>query len=499
MSPLPPTRSPRCPQEPVVPHQQAAPRTPRTTPPSTARSSYEPSSRRVAGGARGAAAAGRAGACSRPLAARAARRAAGRLRVHRRRARREGRSVLELRPPAPPRRASPRAFAPCAAARPRRARRRCARSRRERERRGGFTRPTAGTVAYLAGSTLYVTNAEGNTVKVTTSPATSVTKTVKASVKGIHPGETVTVTGASGANGAVSAESISVGSGGGALRGAVRRRPRRRRAPAEAAAGSSRGSEPSLFGGRLAADGESRAGRRASHTTQITNKGSPCLTSTAKAASPARRQFVLVLASLALAACGGSSSTTGTTPASASSTAPGVEHAAAKAGASAQRPLRGAPRMPAEERHLAAQTHARPTPRRRRRRSARRERRHRPLPKGVTRAQYEAALKKCGGGFRAALRRRYRLASTARQPSRRSTKFAACMRENGVNVRRTEHLRQRPDLQHQGHQHDEHPVHDRRAQVPELPAHGLRRTPRSRRHGRSPRRHGRSTGRDTAG
>ena len=44
-----------------------------------------------------------------------------------------------------------------------------------------------GTVAYLAGSTLYVTNSEGNTVKVTTSPGTSVTKTVKASVSGIHP------------------------------------------------------------------------------------------------------------------------------------------------------------------------------------------------------------------------------------------------------------------------------------------------------------------------
>jgi hypothetical protein len=83
----------------------------------------------------------------------------------------------------------------------------------------GFTRPTAGTVAYLAGSTLYVTNAEGNTVKVRTSPATSVSKTVKASVAGIHPGETVTVTvtGATAANGSVSAESISVGSSGGGL------------------------------------------------------------------------------------------------------------------------------------------------------------------------------------------------------------------------------------------------------------------------------------------
>jgi hypothetical protein len=81
----------------------------------------------------------------------------------------------------------------------------------------GFTRPTAGTVAYLAGSTLYVLNSEGNTVKVTTSPATSVTKTVNASVKGIHPGETVTVTGSTGSNGAVSAETISVGSSAGGL------------------------------------------------------------------------------------------------------------------------------------------------------------------------------------------------------------------------------------------------------------------------------------------
>lgn len=81
----------------------------------------------------------------------------------------------------------------------------------------GAGRPTAGTVAYLAGDTLYVTNAEGNTVKVKTSAATSVTKTVKGSVAAIHPGETVTITGSSAANGTVNAESISVGSSGGAL------------------------------------------------------------------------------------------------------------------------------------------------------------------------------------------------------------------------------------------------------------------------------------------
>lgn len=89
---------------------------------------------------------------------------------------------------------------------------------------GGFpglgasgARPTTGTVAYLAGNTLYVTNAEGNTVKVDTSVATSVTKTVNAQVNGIHPGEAVTITGTTGASGAVSAESISVGSSAGGL------------------------------------------------------------------------------------------------------------------------------------------------------------------------------------------------------------------------------------------------------------------------------------------
>jgi hypothetical protein len=79
----------------------------------------------------------------------------------------------------------------------------------------GFARPTAGTVSFLAGNTLYVTTSEGNTVKVTTSPGTTVTKSVKTNVSGIHPGETVTVTGEAGTGGAVSAESISVGSGAG--------------------------------------------------------------------------------------------------------------------------------------------------------------------------------------------------------------------------------------------------------------------------------------------
>jgi hypothetical protein len=69
---------------------------------------------------------------------------------------------------------------------------------------------TIGEVSYLSGSTLYVTNAEGDTVKVTTSPASSITKTVKTDVHAIHPGDTVVVRGTKSSSGAVSAESVSV-------------------------------------------------------------------------------------------------------------------------------------------------------------------------------------------------------------------------------------------------------------------------------------------------
>jgi hypothetical protein len=111
---------------------------------------------------------------------------------------------------------------------------------------GGFSRPTSGQVAYLSGSTLYVTNAEGNTIKVTTSPATAVTKSVKASVKGIHPGETVSVTGATASSGTIAAESISVGSTGGGL-AALFGGARSERSSGGGGGGG--GGTPSLFGG----------------------------------------------------------------------------------------------------------------------------------------------------------------------------------------------------------------------------------------------------------
>ncbi len=51
------------------------------------------------------------------------------------------------------------------------------------------------------------------------------------------------------------------------------------------------------------------------------------------------------------------------------------------------------------------------------------------LPQGVSRAKFQEALKKCGGGFRFGRRRPNSAASKAAL-----AKFASCMRENGVNL-----------------------------------------------------------------
>lgn len=82
---------------------------------------------------------------------------------------------------------------------------------------GGFGRPgggaggvTAGTVTLIRGSTLYVTDASGNTVMVRTSPSSRVTKTVAGTVRTIHPGDAVTVTGTRAGNGSYTASTITI-------------------------------------------------------------------------------------------------------------------------------------------------------------------------------------------------------------------------------------------------------------------------------------------------
>jgi hypothetical protein len=73
---------------------------------------------------------------------------------------------------------------------------------------------TAGTVTAIKGSTLYVTDASGNTVKVKTSAASQVTKAVTGKVADIKPGDTIVVRGSKGKNGVIAADSISLGGAG---------------------------------------------------------------------------------------------------------------------------------------------------------------------------------------------------------------------------------------------------------------------------------------------
>jgi hypothetical protein len=136
--------------------------------------------------------------------------------------------------------------------------------------------------------------------------------------------------------------------------------------------------------------------------------------------------LALLLASLGLAACGGSSSTTATS-ANASATAP--------RGAGATGP--GGARFRALRECLQKNGITLP-----KRTPGQRSPGGGPgrflgggvggpqLPSGVTRAQYEAAIKKCGGG--AFANRGARLKNPAYLAA--LTKFAACLRENGVDV-----------------------------------------------------------------
>jgi len=71
---------------------------------------------------------------------------------------------------------------------------------------------TTGEVAYVRGNTLYVTDSQGNAVKVKAAAGSKVTKTVSTKANRIHPGATVVVLGSKAKNGSISASSISVSS-----------------------------------------------------------------------------------------------------------------------------------------------------------------------------------------------------------------------------------------------------------------------------------------------
>jgi hypothetical protein len=104
--------------------------------------------------------------------------------------------------------------------------------------RGGFAGPggaqsnaTVGSVANKRGSTLYVKDSDGNTIRVKTTSHSKINRTATASAGAIHPGDTVVVQGTKSSSGTVTATQINATSsaaasglaglfgGGGGLRG----------------------------------------------------------------------------------------------------------------------------------------------------------------------------------------------------------------------------------------------------------------------------------------
>ncbi|PBC78517.1 hypothetical protein BX265_3289 [Streptomyces sp. TLI_235] len=80
----------------------------------------------------------------------------------------------------------------------------------------GFTR---GTVASVDGTTVYLTDASGNTVKVTTGDSTKVTLNKEGKVADLQPGQTVTVLGQKGSDGSYTATQLSEGAAAGGFGG----------------------------------------------------------------------------------------------------------------------------------------------------------------------------------------------------------------------------------------------------------------------------------------
>jgi hypothetical protein len=94
---------------------------------------------------------------------------------------------------------------------------------------GGASDATVGSVANVAGRTIYVTDASGNTVRVKTSKSSKVTRNAVSAVGAIHPGDTVVVQGAKASSGTVTATSIAAtaknAAGAGLLGGGLGRLP----------------------------------------------------------------------------------------------------------------------------------------------------------------------------------------------------------------------------------------------------------------------------------
>jgi hypothetical protein len=73
---------------------------------------------------------------------------------------------------------------------------------------GASSDATVGSVANVDGKTLYVTDSDGNTVKVKTNSQSKVTRTAVSKATEVHPGDTVVVQGTKSSSGTVTATSV---------------------------------------------------------------------------------------------------------------------------------------------------------------------------------------------------------------------------------------------------------------------------------------------------
>jgi hypothetical protein len=67
---------------------------------------------------------------------------------------------------------------------------------------------TTGTVKLIDGTNIYITDSNGTTVKVATTPQSQISITAPGSVTAIKPGDNVTVSGATGSDGTITAANV---------------------------------------------------------------------------------------------------------------------------------------------------------------------------------------------------------------------------------------------------------------------------------------------------
>ena len=76
----------------------------------------------------------------------------------------------------------------------------------------GFGGGTTGQIKLVDGSNIYVVDAQGNTVKVSTTPSSTISTSQPSTLSALQLGDTVVVRGTTGSDGTVTATSITTSS-----------------------------------------------------------------------------------------------------------------------------------------------------------------------------------------------------------------------------------------------------------------------------------------------